>query len=121
MKLHTILTLAVFILTPSYPANEHEKEYDLVIYGPTSAAVAAAVQAKRMDKTVLIVGPDKHLGGLTAGGLGWSDSGNKAVTGHLSYPVRHAAHPKTGCRKRYRWSAPTNWQCRRRPARPFVF
>ena len=60
------------------------KIYDIVIYGPTSAGVAAAVQAKRMGKSVIIVGPDKHLGGLTAGGLGWTDSGNKDVIGGIS-------------------------------------
>ena len=57
---------------------------DIVIYGGTSAAVTAAVQAKKMGKTVLIVCPEKHLGGLSAGGLGWTDSGNKDVIGGLS-------------------------------------
>ena len=45
---------------------------DLVIYGGTSAGVIAAVQAKKMGKSVVIVGPDKHLGGLSSGGLGWT-------------------------------------------------
>lgn len=58
--------------------------YDLVIYGPTSAGIAAAVQAKRMNLNVVVVGPDKHLGGLSAGGLGWTDSGNKAVIGGIA-------------------------------------
>ena len=58
--------------------------YDVVIYGGTAAGVAAAVQARRMGKTALIVGPDVHLGGLTAGGLGWTDSGNKGVVGGIS-------------------------------------
>lgn len=59
-------------------------EYDVVVYGATSAGVAAAVQVRRMGKSVVIVGPDKHLGGLTAGGLGWTDSGNKNAVGGLS-------------------------------------
>ena len=58
--------------------------FDLVIYGGTSAGVAAAVQAKRMGKTVVVVGPDRHLGGLSSGGLGWTDSGNKEVVGGLA-------------------------------------
>ena len=58
--------------------------YDLVIYGGTSAAVSAAVQAKRMDLSVVIVCPDKHLGGLSSGGLGWTDTGNKAVIGGVA-------------------------------------
>ena len=62
-------------------------EHDLVIYGGTSAGVIAAVQAKKMGKSVVIVCPDKHLGGLSSGGLGWTDSGNKAVVGGLSRGV----------------------------------
>ncbi len=58
--------------------------YDLVIYGGTSAAVSAAVQARKMGRTAIIVCPEKHLGGLTAGGLGWTDTGNKTIIGGLS-------------------------------------
>ena len=56
-------------------------------YGGTSAGVIAAVQAKKMGKTVLIVSPDKHLGGLTSSGLGWTDSGNNEnwLAGILGY------------------------------------
>jgi hypothetical protein len=58
--------------------------YDLVVYGGTSAGVAAAVQAKRMGKKVVIVCPDKHLGGLSSGGLGFTDTGDKSVIGGIS-------------------------------------
>jgi len=58
--------------------------YDVVVYGGTSAAVTAAVQAIKMGKTAIIVSPDKHLGGLSSGGLGYTDTGNKAVIGGLS-------------------------------------
>ncbi|WP_080239615.1 FAD-dependent oxidoreductase [Spirosoma rigui] len=57
---------------------------DVVIYGGTSAAVIAAVQVKKMGKSVIIVSPDKHLGGLSSGGLGFTDTGNKEVIGGLS-------------------------------------
>ena len=63
--------------------------YDLVVYGGTSAGVIAAVQAQRMGKTVVIVGPDKHLGGLSSSGLGFTDTGNKAVIGGLSREFYH--------------------------------
>ncbi|MEP3479786.1 MAG: FAD-dependent oxidoreductase [Fuerstiella sp.] len=62
---------------------------DVVIYGNTSAAVIAAVQVKQMGKSVVIVGPDKHLGGLSAGGLGWTDSGSKSAIGGLSRNFYH--------------------------------
>jgi hypothetical protein len=58
--------------------------YDIVVYGGTSSGVAAAVQAKRMGKSVVIVCPDKHLGGLTSGGLTWTDSGRKEAVGGIS-------------------------------------
>ena len=57
---------------------------DVIIYGGTSAAVTAAVQVKRMGKSVIVVSPDKHLGGLSSGGLGFTDTGNKEVIGGLS-------------------------------------
>lgn len=57
---------------------------DVVIYGGTSAAITAAVQVKKMGKTVVVVSPDRHLGGLSSGGLGFTDTGNKEVIGGLS-------------------------------------
>jgi len=58
--------------------------YDVVVYGGTSAGVSAAVQAKRMGHSVVVVSPDVHLGGLTSGGLGWTDSGRKDAIGGLA-------------------------------------
>jgi hypothetical protein len=64
-------------------------DFDVVVYGGTSAGVTAAVQAKRMGKTVVIVGPDKHLGGLSSGGLGYTDTGNKSVIGGMAREFYH--------------------------------
>jgi len=58
--------------------------YDVVVYGGTSAGVAAAVQAARMGKTVMVVEPGRHPGGLTSGGLGATDIGNKGAIGGIS-------------------------------------
>ena len=63
--------------------------YDLVIYGGTAGAVTAAVQAKKMGKSVIIVSPDQHLGGLSAGGLGYTDTGDKSVIGGLARDFYH--------------------------------
>ncbi len=63
--------------------------YDLVIYGGTSAGVAAAVQARRLGKSVIIVSPDKHLGGLSSGGLGFTDTGDKSVIGGIAREFYH--------------------------------
>jgi hypothetical protein len=63
-------------------AKQSTEEYDVVIYGATSAGVIAAYTAKTMGKSVLLVEPGKHLGGLTTGGLGYTDIGNKyAISG----------------------------------------
>ena len=64
-------------------------EYDVVVYGGTSAGVIAAVQAKKMGKSVVIVCPDKHLGGLSSGGLGFTDTGDKSVIGGLAREFYH--------------------------------
>ncbi len=64
-------------------------DYDVVVYGGTAAGVVAAVQAKKMGKSVVVVGPDKHLGGLSSGGLGWTDTGDKSVIGGLSRDFYH--------------------------------
>ncbi|WP_319502072.1 FAD-dependent oxidoreductase [uncultured Draconibacterium sp.] len=70
---------------------------DVVIYGGTSAAVTAAVQLAKMNKSVIIVCPDKHLGGLTSSGLGFTDTGNKSVIGGLAreFYQRVYAHYQT--------------------------
>jgi hypothetical protein len=62
---------------------------DIIVYGGTSAGVIAAVQGKRMGKSVILISPDKHLGGLSSGGLGFTDTGNKAVIGGLSRDFYH--------------------------------
>jgi FAD dependent oxidoreductase len=59
-------------------------ETDVCVYGGTAAGVAAAVQATRMGKTAAIAEFGKHLGGMTSGGLGATDIGNKAAIGGIS-------------------------------------
>lgn len=57
---------------------------DVVIYGGTSAGVIAAVQVSRMGRTAILIEPTAHLGGLTSGGLGFTDNGDKRVIGGLA-------------------------------------
>ena len=76
------LVAALTLLVTAAPAAA--ADYDVVVYGGTASGAAAAVQAARMGKTVILVEPGKHIGGLTSGGLGWTDSGNKAVIGGVS-------------------------------------
>jgi hypothetical protein len=83
--IHRVLALAAICLAGWVRAAEA----DLIVYGGTSAGVIAAVQAKRMGRTVEIVCPDRHLGGLSSGGLGFTDTGNKSVIGGLSREFYH--------------------------------
>jgi hypothetical protein len=63
--------------------------YDIVIYGGTSGGIAAGVQASRMGKSVVIIEPTPFLGGLTTGGLGATDIGNKRAIGGISREFYH--------------------------------
>jgi hypothetical protein len=58
--------------------------FDICIYGGTAAGVSAAVAAAKLGRSVLLVEPGRHLGGMSSGGLGFTDSGNKAAVGGLS-------------------------------------
>ncbi len=58
------------------------KTYDICVYGATSAGIIAAYTAKMQGKSVILLEPSNHIGGLTTGGLGQTDIGNKyAITG----------------------------------------
>jgi len=81
-----IITLIGCDINPS-PKTTHQS--DVLVYGGTSAAVTAAVQIAKMGKSVVIVCPEIHLGGLSSGGLGWTDTGNKEVIGGLSREFYH--------------------------------
>lgn len=72
------------MLFVSIPLSAAEAAYDIVVYGGTSSGVMAAVQARRMGKTVVLIEPGKHLGGMAASGLGLTDIGRKALIGGLA-------------------------------------
>jgi FAD dependent oxidoreductase len=57
---------------------------DVVIYGGTSGGVTAAIQTARMGRTAVLIEPTRFLGGLTTGGLGATDIGNKKAIGGIS-------------------------------------
>ena len=57
---------------------------DLCIYGATPTGIAAAIAAQRLGKTAVIAEFGRHVGGMTASGLGSTDIGNKAAIGGLA-------------------------------------
>jgi hypothetical protein len=83
-----MLRFALLLTTASF-LSAANRSADIVVYGCTSGAITAAIQAKKLKKSVIVVCPEKHLGGLTAGGLGYTDTGNKAVIGGLSRDFYH--------------------------------
>jgi hypothetical protein len=87
MLLNLLVRWVLALVTASSAA--FGAEFDVVIYGGTSAAVVAGVQAKRLGKSVVIVSPDRHLGGLSSGGLGFTDTGDKSVIGGLARTFYH--------------------------------
>ena len=60
------------------------ESYDVVIYGSSPAALTAAIEAQNHGKTAVIVCPETRIGGLTTGGLGQTDIGNKSAFGGLA-------------------------------------
>ncbi len=88
------IKLLLLSLLLCFGCNEQQKnsihyKADVIVYGGTAAAVITAVQVARDGKSVILVSPDIHLGGLTAGGLGWTDTGNKQVIGGISREFYH--------------------------------
>jgi hypothetical protein len=77
----SFLFLLIFSCVQSQPIRA---EVDICIYGGTSAGVIAAYTASKLNKTVLLVEPGYRLGGLTTGGLGFTDIGNKYVVTGLA-------------------------------------
>ena len=63
-----------------YCGASGSRRYDVCVYGATSAGVVAAYTAAMQGLDVVLVEPGTHIGGLTAGGLGYTDIGNKQVS-----------------------------------------
>ena len=86
MKLNLILAVCVAgVLVGCLSSGAYsETVCDIVIYGSSPAAISAAIQAKRMGRSAVIVSPETRIGGLTTGGLGQTDIGNKAAFGGLA-------------------------------------
>lgn len=83
------LLIVLLLIWGIFPQIYAQERADLIIYGGTSAAVTAAVQAKVMGLSVVIVCPDRHLGGLTSSGLGWTDAGRTEAVGGLAREFYH--------------------------------
>lgn len=81
---YIVILLTVYFLIPSTSAAQSSSSYDICIYGATSSGIMAAYTARKLGKTVIIVEPGSHIGGMTTGGLGATDVGNKHVISGLA-------------------------------------
>jgi len=68
----------------SFHARREAITADLCIYGATPAGIMAAVQAARLGWRVALLNPSAHVGGMTTGGLSFTDIGNQAAIGGLA-------------------------------------
>ena len=84
MKRNILSFLFLFLFVFVINTKMLSKEYDVVVYGATSAGISAAIQCSRMHKTVLLIEPSHRIGGLTTGGLGATDIGSKIAIGGIS-------------------------------------
>lgn len=103
--IYTLLLTLLFAL-PNLLNSQNKvatSSADIIIYGGTSAAIIAAVEAKQSGKSVLVVSPDVHLGGLTSGGLGWTDTGDKSVIGGLSREFYHRIFMHYTTKEAWNW------------------
>ena len=89
----------------THGGGSRPETFDVVVYGGTSAAVTAAVQVRRMGKSVVVVSPGRHLGGLSSGGLGWTDTGDKSVIGGLAREFYHRIWLHYEDPEAWRWQA----------------
>lgn len=99
------VAISIGVPALAFTTRGNKKNYnaDIIIYGGTAAAVTAAVQAKKMGKSVIMVSPDKHLGGMTSGGLGFTDTGNKTVIGGLAREFYHRIYLHYDRQESWKW------------------
>jgi hypothetical protein len=77
--------LGLMILLPPLCLRSADTIVDVVIYGGNAAGAVAAVQVSRMGGTVVLLEPSPAIGGLTTGGLGATDVGDKRAVGGVAH------------------------------------
>ncbi len=111
------LLFAVLLLAFSGASQVAAREdYDIVVYGGTSSGVVAAVQAARMEKSVVLVESGRHLGGMTSSGLGMTDSGDTAAIGGVSREFYRRVAKHYADTAAWKYESPEDYGYFRKPA-----
>jgi hypothetical protein len=84
-----LLLLLVFQIGCMNLRESQQTQADVIVYGGTSGGVIAATKVVNMGKSVILIEPGRHLGGLTSGGLGATDIGNKGAIGGMAKNFYH--------------------------------
>ena len=106
---HAALAVAgATVFLHAAPAPAPVRETDVLIYGGTAGGAMAAIQVARMGQRVLLLEPGRHIGGLTTGGLGATDAGQRYTVGgiarefyrrlytHYEHPAAWKHEPRAG-------------------------
>jgi sugar lactone lactonase YvrE len=76
---------------------------DIVVYGGNACGIVAGIQAKRMGRSVVVIEPSRRIGGLTTGGLGQTDIGNKRAIGGLARDFYRAVRRHYESPEAWKW------------------
>lgn len=109
MKSLLFYLVIIGLLNSCSQLHPNEYQADIIIYGGTSSAIIAAVQAKKSGKSVIVVSPDVHLGGLSSGGLGFTDTGDKSVIGGLARDFYHRVYLHYQDSAAWQWERPEDY------------
>jgi hypothetical protein len=81
----TSMAVTALLAGRGFAAGSTERrKVDVCIYGGTSGGVIAAVALARLGRSLLLIEPTRHIGGMTSGGLGWIDFGRASTIGGLT-------------------------------------
>ncbi|MGB5820664.1 MAG: FAD-dependent oxidoreductase [Saonia sp.] len=105
-----MVSIALGFGTGKVYGQEKRTQADVIIYGGTSAGIAAAIEVDKMGKTVLVIEPSSRIGGLSTGGLGQTDIGNKQVIGGISLEFYKNIKKYYQNPKNWKWQKPSEYK-----------